>query len=173
MVVCSLPFAHIEQQSFRELIRYIRPAADDRLPRSGDTVKNDLKQSYDCKQEFVKRELQNSLSSIHSVPDNWTSPNLLGVIGCTVQFATEDYGLQSLVVGIQELGDQHSGENMAEAIMEFIREYEIASKVFEISSCLHRRYHEQILFENVVVVVIEVAWRSHVVGVAARVKRHL
>ncbi|EJP61141.1 putative transposase [Beauveria bassiana ARSEF 2860] len=128
-VACSLPFAHIEQQSFRELIRYIQPAADDLLPRSGDIVKNDLKQGYDCKQEFVKRALQNSLSSIHIVPDNWTSPNLLGVLGFTVQFVTEDHGLQSLVVGIKELGGQHSGENMAEAIMEFIREYGIASKV--------------------------------------------
>lgn len=48
------------------------------------------------------------------------SPNCLGVIGFTVQFVTEDHGLQSLVVGIKELEGQHSGENMAEAIMEFI-----------------------------------------------------
>ncbi|XP_044720108.1 Ribonuclease H-like protein [Hirsutella rhossiliensis] len=46
------------------------------------------------------------LSSIHIVPDNWTSPNCLGVIGFTVQFVTEDH-----------------------AIMEFIREYGIATKV--------------------------------------------
>lgn len=128
-VACSLPFAHIEQPAFRDLIRYIRPAADDLLPRSAGAIRIDLKQGYDCKQELVKRALQNSLSSIHVVPDNWTSPNSLGVIGFTVQFVTEDHGLQSLVVGIKELGGQHSGENMAEAIMEFIREYGIASKV--------------------------------------------
>ncbi|KAM3538828.1 hypothetical protein ARSEF1564_008271 [Beauveria bassiana] len=33
-VSCSLPFAHVEQQAFRDLIRYIRPAADDLLPSS-------------------------------------------------------------------------------------------------------------------------------------------
>ncbi|KAM4058301.1 transposase-like protein [Hirsutella rhossiliensis] len=98
-------------------------------PRSGDTVKNDLQWGYDNKKEFVKRALQNALSSIHIVPDNWTSPNCLGVIGFTVQFVTEDHGLQSLVVRIKELEGQHSGENMAEAIMEFIREYGIATKV--------------------------------------------
>ncbi|KAM4061804.1 transposase-like protein [Hirsutella rhossiliensis] len=69
------------------------------------------------------------LSSIHIVPDNWTSPNHLGVIGFTVQFVTEDHGLLSLVVRIKELQGQHSGENMAEAIMEFVREYGIASKI--------------------------------------------
>jgi hypothetical protein len=53
----------------------------------------------------------------------------LGVIGFTVQFVTEDHGLQSLVVRIKELEGQHNGEHMAEAIMEFIREYGIASKV--------------------------------------------
>ena len=68
-------------------------------------------------------------SSIHIVPDNWTSPNCLGVIGFTVQFVTEDHGLQSLVVRIKELEGQHNGEHMVEAIMEFIREYGIASKV--------------------------------------------
>ncbi|KAJ3453656.1 hypothetical protein MRS44_017903 [Fusarium solani] len=128
-VACSLPFAHVEQPAFRDFIRYICPAADDFLPRSGDTVKNDLQWGYDNKKEFVKRALQNALSSIHIVPDNWTSPNCLGVIGFTVQFVTEDHGLQSLVVRIKELEGQHSGENMAEAIMEFIREYGIASKV--------------------------------------------
>ncbi|OAA33908.1 hypothetical protein ISF_09529 [Cordyceps fumosorosea ARSEF 2679] len=41
-VSCSLPFAHVEQQAFRDLIRYIRPAADDLLPRSVDTKKTEL-----------------------------------------------------------------------------------------------------------------------------------
>ncbi|KAK2470914.1 hypothetical protein H9L39_17145 [Fusarium oxysporum f. sp. albedinis] len=128
-VACSLPFAHVEQPAFRDFIRYLRPAADDLLPMSANTVKADLQWGYDNKKEFVKRALQNALSSVHIVPDNWTSPNCLGVIGFTVQFVTEDHGLQSLVVRIKELEGQHSGENMAEAIMEFIREYGIASKV--------------------------------------------
>ncbi|KAI7770097.1 hypothetical protein LZL87_013720 [Fusarium oxysporum] len=123
-VACSLPFAHVEQPAFRDFIRYLRPAADDLLPRSANTVKADLQWGYDNKKEFVKRALQNALSSVHIVPDNWTSPNCLGVIGFTVQFVTEDHGLQSLVVRIKELEGQHSGENM-----EFIREYGIASKV--------------------------------------------
>lgn len=56
-------------------------------------------------------------------------PNCFGIVGFTVQFASEDHGLQSLVVRIKELEGQHSGENMTEGIMEFIREYGIASKV--------------------------------------------
>ena len=83
-VAYSLPFAYVEQPAFCDFIRYIRPAADDLLPRTGDTVKNDLHWGYDNKKEFVKRALQNALSSIHIVPDNWTSPNCLGVIGFTV-----------------------------------------------------------------------------------------
>ena len=128
-VACSLPFAHIEQPAFRDLVRYIRPAADDLLPTCGDTVKHDLKRAYGNKKEFAKRALQNALSAIHIVPDNWTSPNSFGVLGLTVQFVTEDQGLQSLVMRATELEGQHSGENMAEAIMEFVREYGIASKV--------------------------------------------
>lgn len=128
-VACSLPFAHIEHPAFRDFVRYICPAADEFLPRSGDTVKSDLQWGYDNKKELVKRVMQNALSSIHFIPDNWTSPNCLGVIGFTVQFVTEDHGLQSLVVRIKELEGQHNGENMAEAIMEFIRENGIASKV--------------------------------------------
>ncbi|KID59208.1 Ribonuclease H-like protein, partial [Metarhizium hybridum] len=84
IVACSLPFSHIEQPAF---IRYICHAADDILPMSGSTVKNDLQKGYEEKKEV------------------------------------------SLVVRIKELEGQHSGENMAEAIMEFIREYGIASKV--------------------------------------------
>ena len=72
-VACSLPFAHIEQPAFRDLVRYIRPAADDLLPTCGDTVKHELKRAYGNKKEFAKRALQNALSAIHIVPDNWTS----------------------------------------------------------------------------------------------------
>lgn len=115
-VACSLPFAHVEQPAFRDFVRYLCPAADDLLPRSANTVKADLQWGYDSKKEFVKRALQNALSSVHIVPDNWTSPNCLGAIGFTVQFVTEDHGVQSLVVRIKELEGQHSGENMAEAI---------------------------------------------------------
>ncbi|KID81002.1 Ribonuclease H-like protein [Metarhizium guizhouense ARSEF 977] len=110
-VACSLPFAQVEHPAFRDFIRYLRPAADDLLPRSGDTVKTDLQWGYDNKKEFVKRALQNALSSIHIIPDNWTSPN----VPCGVR--------------IKELEGEHSGEHMAEAIMEFIREYGIATKV--------------------------------------------
>lgn len=128
-VACSLPFSRIEQPAFRDLIRYISPAADDMLPRSGSTVKDDLQGSYEKKKEIVKMALQSAVSSIHIVPDNWTSPNGHGVIGLTVQFVSEEHGLQSLVVKIQELDGQHSGENMAEVVMRFIREYGIAQKV--------------------------------------------
>jgi hypothetical protein len=41
---------------------------------------------------------------------------------------TEHLGVV-LLVRIKELDGQHSGGNMAEAIVDFIREYEIASKV--------------------------------------------
>ncbi|UNI16666.1 hypothetical protein JDV02_003083 [Purpureocillium takamizusanense] len=67
-VACSLPFSHVEQEPFRDLIRYILPAADDLLPRSADTIKNDLQRGYDVKKEPVKRALQNAVSSIHIVP---------------------------------------------------------------------------------------------------------
>ncbi|KJZ70440.1 hypothetical protein HIM_10178 [Hirsutella minnesotensis 3608] len=108
VVACSLPFSHVEQPAFRDLVQYICPAANDLLPTSGSTIRNDLQRGYN---------------------DNWTSPNHLGVIGFTVQFVTEDHGLLSLVVRIKELQGHRSGENMAEAIMEFVREYGIASKV--------------------------------------------
>ncbi|KAM4062409.1 transposase-like protein [Hirsutella rhossiliensis] len=102
----------LDQATLRELSRpfatlsgiSVRPPMI--LPRSGDTVKNDLQWGYDNKKEFVKRALQNALSSIHIVPDNWTSPNCLGVIGFTVQFVTEDHGLQSLR---REHGRSHHG----------------------------------------------------------------
>ncbi|KJZ68113.1 hypothetical protein HIM_12500 [Hirsutella minnesotensis 3608] len=103
VVACSLPFTHVEQPAFRDLIQYICPAANDLLPTSGDTIRSDLQRGYDGKREFVRRALQNALSSIHIVPDNWTSANHLGVIGFTVQFVTEDHGQLSLVIRIKEL----------------------------------------------------------------------
>lgn len=50
------------------------------FPRSGDAVKSDLRSGCDNKKELWKRALQNTLSSIYIVPDNWTNPNCMGVI---------------------------------------------------------------------------------------------
>jgi hypothetical protein len=36
-VACSPPFSHVEHPAFRDFIRYLRPATDNLLPRSGDT----------------------------------------------------------------------------------------------------------------------------------------
>ena len=121
-VVCSLPFSHIKQHALRDLIRYIRKAADDFLPRPCSTVKGDLQRGY-----ITRRSSSSERCKILFPP--FTSLNCLAVIGFTVQFVTEDHGLLSLVVGGKELDEQHSGENMSEAIMEFIREYGIACRV--------------------------------------------
>jgi hypothetical protein len=42
-VACSLPFAQVKHPAFRDFICYLRLAADDLLPRSGNIVKTNLK----------------------------------------------------------------------------------------------------------------------------------
>ncbi len=83
-IACSLPFSRIEQPAFRDFVRYICPAADDILPRSGSTIKDDLQRGYEKKKEIIKAALQSAISSIHIMPDNWTLPNCLGIIGLMV-----------------------------------------------------------------------------------------
>jgi hypothetical protein len=125
----NLPLSHCESPSFRALLQYCNPAANQLLPRCSSTIKANLERSYVNKKAAIKQELQSSLSSIHLAPDGWSSPNGLGLLGVVAHFVSAEYGLQHLTLGIKEILGEHGGENMGEMLYKLAEDYGITSKV--------------------------------------------
>lgn len=129
LVAMNLPINHCEAEETRVWLQYLRPAANDLLPKSHNTIAKDLRQSFDDKKRIIQKALQSAITNIHVSPDAWTGPNNEAILGITVQFVTERLGLQRLVLGLKEIQGSHTGSNMADILAKLFEEYGIERKI--------------------------------------------
>ena len=75
--------------------------------------------------EKVKAISKELTSKIILTLDIWTSPNGLSILGITSHFIDNDYRLRELLLDAFEMHGQHTGENIANNVMSFIRYFGI------------------------------------------------
>ena len=127
-ISCNQPFSLIRATSFRSLIRYINPDADDLLPESPSTAKALIMNQFAIEKEAMRHQIQASRSCIHLSLDSWTSRNhlpILGVIGHTIV----DGQLQEYVLALREIQGRHTGENLAPMVLDILQDYGISHKL--------------------------------------------
>lgn len=129
IVIMHITFSQVENESFRDLLLCLCKALETYLPRSGTTIKNWLLKEFKRKKAILRKELQNSKSLIHLSFDGWTSPNNMGLIGVVAHYMASNGEVKATLLGLRRLRGAHSGENMAEVVLEVLRDYGIESKI--------------------------------------------
>ena len=99
------------------------------LPAAASTIKADALQAYETRKSFIIETLKSAKSSIHLCPDVWSSPSGLGLLGVTCRFIGSDDRLHCLVLSLVELPEVHSGEAMAEALVDLLADYNITPQI--------------------------------------------
>ncbi|KAF5227806.1 hypothetical protein FANTH_14671, partial [Fusarium anthophilum] len=79
--------------------------------------------------ERVKDALRKSPGQIHFQYDGWKSGNRHALYGITCVFRDSNNRPQKCVLGLPELTERHTGENIAGQIIDIIREYEFSDKL--------------------------------------------
>ena len=79
--------------------------------------------------ERVKEVLRKSPGQIHIQYDGWKSGNRHALYGITCVFRDSNNRPQKCVLGLPELTERHTGENIAGQIIEIIQEFEIEDKL--------------------------------------------
>ncbi len=125
----SLPLSLCKSRAFRTFLQYVNPSANDLLPESDTTIRQDILDCYTRLKYDVKQRLQSALSPIHITCDLWTSGNRLGLMGMVAHFVDEDGVLRNLTIGLREMEGAHSGENMAKVLWDVLSEYQILTKL--------------------------------------------
>ena len=70
--------------------------------------------------------------------DGWTSLNQVHLLGITVHWIDDDWDICERVLSVQEIDGPHSGEHMAEILVEILKEFCLMDTVsFIASSLLH------------------------------------
>jgi hypothetical protein len=127
-ISCNQPFSLIQAESFRSLIQYINPEADNILPESPSTAKALIMNQFTVEKEAIRQQLQSSQSCIHLSLDSWTSGNhlpILGVIGHTLVGGQ----LQEYVLALHEIQGRHTGENLAPIVLAILQDFNITYKL--------------------------------------------
>jgi hypothetical protein len=121
------PFTAIESSGFRAILRYVNPYTVDRLPKSGDTIRNHAIKYFNNSKEILIAAMNKARSRIHLSFDLWTSPNYKALLGIVGHWTAEDLSLKTVLLAMREVQGMHTGNTIGTKIFEVIQEYHIVS----------------------------------------------
>lgn|SRR5215469_2341752 len=123
IVVMHIAFSQVENQWFRRFLACLSPTLEQWIPKAGNTVKAWIFTEFKKRQETIKKNLHSSKSRIHLSFDLWTSPNNIAFVGIVGHFMSSKYKVETILLGLRRIYGIHSGENIAEAVLEVIHQY--------------------------------------------------
>lgn len=128
IVYDNVSFRQVDSGPFREFIGYLSPQGGQSLPKH-QTISAWILQSYAMHKVVVKDLLSKAMSKIHIAFDLWTSSNHQSLNGIIAHFIDTDFNPQSVVLGIPEQTQSHSGDKIATQVINIIKEYGIGDQL--------------------------------------------
>ena len=128
IVYCHIAFIQIENIYFRDVISFLSPSLAKCLP-SRNTFRRWVIAEFRKQKRKVKKGLKRARSNIHLSFDLWTSPNSYAIIAIVAHYIDEKGCRQTKLLAIRRLEGEHSGENIASAVLRVIKEYRIRNRV--------------------------------------------
>ncbi|EAQ90194.1 hypothetical protein CHGG_06813 [Chaetomium globosum CBS 148.51] len=130
LISANLPFRTAEHPYLRDVFSYLNPSVDiQKANLSEKTVHALAVREVERHKDAVVKTLQESPGLVHLVFDGWTSRNRLSLYGVSAVFRDEEGTPHKIVLSLPEMSDRHTGENIAEAILDVIRNYGIEKKI--------------------------------------------
>ena len=110
-------FNEVEAESFRQIIAYIDNAAVNKIPRSKNTLRNDLLKYYEEAKIIIAQQLNTARCRIHLSFDLSTSPNCKALLGITAHWTSYDHKVNATL------------ENISDFVYDVAKEYGIEKKL--------------------------------------------
>ena len=123
------PIHEFESESFRKMLRFANPAAEEALWLRHDSVSRFLIRLYDHMKPIVKAELSAAVSKIHISFDGWTTKGGKRGFFCVVaHYADADGRIQGLPIALPQLTGVHSGEAIGQCVEKVLQAFSISSE---------------------------------------------
>lgn len=130
IAVCHIALVIMESQFFRALVNVLNPRPEDYMWRSADRVRDAVIEDFEASKQKMKARLQQSRSVVHLSFDLWTSKNCLPFIGVYAHWLdSQDFEPKSALIALRKLNGRHTGENIAEKLVEIILDFGIADRL--------------------------------------------
>ncbi|GKU14287.1 unnamed protein product, partial [Fusarium langsethiae] len=120
------PFRVAESESLRDIFNYLNPiisATDAHL--SHDSIRRRITDEYYFFRSHIIKTLQQSPSHVHIAFDGWTSRNRHPLFGIVAFFLDHEFRPQKIVLGLPNLTDRHTGENIAEGVQNILEAFDL------------------------------------------------
>jgi hypothetical protein len=123
-------FSTANDKDLRDIFNYLNPSVEiTQANITHMTVRAIAEREFNNNKERVKEVLRKSPGQIHIQYDGWKSGNRHALYGITCVFRDSNNRPQKCVLGLPELTERHTGENIAGQIIEIIQEFEIDNKL--------------------------------------------
>lgn len=124
-----LPLNCVSWPEYQALLCAVNPRADEVLIQSGNTALAHIERSYAVHRENIKAQLRAAKSQIHFSIDLWSSPHRKAFLGICGQWVDADYRPREALLGLPNVQHSHSGEAMAQHLVNTVRYFNIAGNV--------------------------------------------
>ena len=101
----------------------------DYFVNSGTTIRNWIEEEYQYTMTAIKGVLASSYSKIHISFDLWTSLNGYALCGIVAHFVGQGHFARSVLLGMKRMRAGHSGEDIAEVVLQVLHQYGIINKL--------------------------------------------
>ena len=122
-------FSVVENKKFQAWVQVTTSVASTLLPRDRDTIRNWIIQEFKTRQRDLVTTLQVSKSLVHFSFDLWTSPNYRSILGVVGHYLNKKGENVTTLLGLCHLMGAHSGANMAEQVVQIIKDYNLIDKI--------------------------------------------
>ncbi|KAJ0594754.1 putative transcription factor C2H2 family [Helianthus annuus] len=126
----NYPFSYVEHEGTRDLHKFLHR---DVTPITRNTAKADVLRIYDREKTNLKEKLQKVTSRICLTIDLWSSITTDGYMVLTAHYIDDSWVLRKKILNFKVIPPPHSGELLAEYMVNFLGDWGIEKKVFTIT----------------------------------------
>ena len=130
MLATNLSFHSTNNIAFRRVLRYLK---HDIIIPAPTTLRKKLKVLCKETEDKIVKTIPSGVK-VSIAADAWTSPNKLAFLGVLGYWINDDWELEEVLLGFEEIHGSHTGENMATIIVEVLERYGIEGQLLGFTS---------------------------------------
>ena len=121
------PFAIVESESFRRLLKFCQPQI---INRKAETVRKAIITSYERSNCIMQSMFATVTSAVSCTTDLWTSPNNRSYMATTIHWIDEEWKARRCLLGFKEIVEiKHSGVTLAGYFLKTLEEFGVQHKL--------------------------------------------
>ncbi|KIJ35444.1 hypothetical protein M422DRAFT_262406 [Sphaerobolus stellatus SS14] len=126
---CDLPFSLVEKLEFVDIIHVLKSDIRDVDIPGRKAMVSAVMKEFELEKRLLKDRLKAMPSDVSLTIDAWSSDTMDSYLGITGHYVNKAWELEDDIIGFKELSGSHSGNNLAEYVVECLIELGIEKKL--------------------------------------------